>query len=165
MSNLSDAKQLKRPPYQKRTVIIRGVEQRDLAAAMVANCPIDPHRPLAVTLGEQVKARGLDQNALMWSGPLREIAEQAWVEGRQYTAEVWHAFFKRSFLFEDDDIDLAEMVKEGYRKWDYDPEGERILVGSTTQLTKRGFSNYLEQIFAYGAGLGVHLHESPGRDR
>lgn len=42
-----------------------------------------------------------------------------------------------------------------YKKWDYMPNGERVLVGSTTDLSKYGFGQYLEQIYANGASLGV----------
>ena len=163
MSNLSEATKLKRPPFTKRMIRLVSRVQVDTAIAMLNNCPVDADRPLLLTLGEEPKGRGLDANALMWAGPLRDIAEQAWVDGRQFSAEVWHEYFKKEYLFEDDDLDLAEMVKEGYRKWDYAPDGNRVLVGSTTQLTKRGFANYLEQITAYGAGLGVQFHEAPGR--
>ena len=40
----------------------------------------------------------------------------------------------------------------------YDPAGERVLIGSTTQLTTLGMSRYIEQIEAYGASeLGVRF--------
>lgn len=40
--------------------------------------------------------------------------------------------------------------------------GERILIGSTTQLTTGGFSDYLEQVYSYGANLGVLFTASRG---
>jgi len=170
MSNMAEP--TVRPKFNKREIRLVGRVQVDTAIAMLQNCPVDADRPLLLTLGEEPKGRGLDANARMWAGPLRDIAEQAWVTveestgksiSRQFTAEVWHEYFKKEFLFEDDDLDLAEMVKDGYRKWDYAPDGSRVLVGSTTQLTKRGFANYLEQVCAYGAGLGVMFHEAPNR--
>lgn len=111
---------------------------------------------------EEVKARKPDQNALMWSGPLADIANQAWHNGCQYPAEVWHETYKRLYLPEEFD---AELCKEGYRKWAIDRDGERVLIGSTTQLTVRGFAQYLEQVIADGAGMGVMFSASPNEGR
>jgi len=134
--------------------MLRTVQQRGIVMALLPNLPLDEANPIEVIIREPVKARGMDQNALMWVGPLADIAAQAWVDGRQFSADVWHEHFKREYLPEEFD---PELTKEGYRKWDYTPAGERVLVGSTTQLTKRGFSQYLEQIEADGAGMGVQF--------
>ena len=56
-------------------------------------------------------------------------------------------------------LDLTQ-VKEGYRKYEETPDGKRILIGSTQKLTKHGFSLYMEQIYAYGADLGVRFSET-----
>lgn len=145
---------MSRPKFQTRQLFLRSDQQRGILMALIPNLPLDDQNPLEVVIREPVKARGMDQNALMWVGPLADIAEQAWVGGRQYSAEVWHEAFKRDYLPEEFD---PELTKEGYRKWDYMPNGERVLVGSTTQLTKRGFSQYLTQIEAFGSGLGVQF--------
>ena len=65
---------------------------------MIRNAPVDPERPNEVVLREEKKTRKQDQNSLMWAGPLRDIAEQAWVSGRQFGPEVWHEFYKREYL-------------------------------------------------------------------
>jgi hypothetical protein len=114
--------------------------------------------PIEVVIREQIKGRRPDANARMWSGPLKDISEQAWIEGRQHSSDVWHAYFKRELLPEDFD---PAMCKEGYRKYDFDPGGERILIGSTTHLTVKGFTEYLTAIEAFGASLGVSFHASP----
>lgn len=143
-----------RPKFKTRLIILLGEQQRQIARAMVDNLPIDPAHPIEVMAREQQRARSIDANAAMWAGPLRDIAEQAWVQGRQYTAEVWHEHFKREYLPDEYDDD---MCKAGYRKWDYLPNGERVLVGSTTQLTVRGFALYLQTVEAFGASLGVQF--------
>ena len=139
--------------FATRKIILLDDARRRLAVAMIENAPLG----IEVLAREPVKARKLDQQALMWVGPLADIAEQAWVDGRQFSAEVWHQHFKQSFLPETTDPELARLVKDAdnWRKWDYLPTGERVLVGSTTDLTVYGFSQYLEQVFAYGASLGV----------
>jgi hypothetical protein len=144
-----------RATYAARPFLLSSDAIRDRAIAAIQNAPIDPLRPLQVLVREEVKQRKPDQNALMWSGPLADIAAQAWIGGRQYSADVWHEHFKREHLPEEYD---PELCKEGYRKWDFTPGGERILVGSTTQLTVRGFARYLTQVESDGAGMGVTFH-------
>ena len=148
----------KRDKYPPRRIRLVGENQRVTAMTALRNAPIDPGRPLEVLIREEVKARKLDQNALMWRGPLFDISEQAYVSGRTYSAEVWHEQFKIEHLPEEFD---PELCKEGYRKWDITPRGGRILVGSTTDLTVKGFSEYLEKIHADGASLGVDFHANP----
>lgn len=141
-----------REKYPKRVIRIIGEQQKDLAKSLINALPIDADKPICVTIGEEVKVRKLDQNALMWVGPLKDISRQAYVHGRTYSEQVWHEYFKREFLPNEYD---EELTKEGYRKWITDPAGFPILIGSTTDLTVKGFSQYLMQIEAYGAGLGV----------
>lgn len=152
-----------RQKYQTRTIRLVGQLQKQTAHAAIDHLPIDPDSPLEIVIREEQKVRKPSANERMWAGPLRDIAEQAWINGRQFSAEVLHEHFKREFLPEDNDPELPELAKENYRKWDIDPAGNRILVGSTTQLLKRGFARYMEQVEAFGAGLGVIFHEAPDR--
>lgn len=152
-----------RQKFQTRSIFIVGQVQKQTAMAAIEHLPVDPDSPLEVVIREKQKVRGLDANARMWAGPLRDIATQAWVNGRQFSDVVWHEHFKREFLPEDNDPELHLLAKEGYRKWDIDPAGNRVLVGSTTQLLKRGFAQYLEQVEAAGSSLGVIFHEVPER--
>lgn len=150
-----------RQPFQTRTIRLVTEEVRANAHRVLDNIPIDSVKPLEMILREEKKARGLDQNAAMWAGPLADIAQQGWVSGRQYSAEVWHEHFKREYLPEDDDPELPILAKDGYSKWGFTPAGERVLVGSTTQLTRKGMTRYLQQIEAFGASLGVMFQASP----
>ena len=119
---------------------------------IIDHAQLDGVNPLQLTFGEEIKARKPDQNALMWAGPLKDIANQVYLGGRTYSSELWHEYFKKEFLPEEFD---PELCKEGYQKWDYDPSGERVCIGSTTDLTVKGFSQYLEQIYAFGAAQSV----------
>lgn len=143
-----------RPAMQPRKFILRDEKVRDSLLALVRNLPIDPLRPVEVVAREEVKARKPDQNAALWAGPLRDISEQAWLDGRQYSPEVWAQYFKRQLLPESFD---PELTMENYAKWAIDPAGDRILIGSTTQLTVKGHSQYREAIEAFGASLGVRF--------
>ena len=143
-----------REKYQRRIIRIIGESQKELCRKVIDSLPIDTSKPICVTISEEAKTRKLDQNAFMWAGTLKDISEQAYVNGRTYTPETWHEFFKREYL---PDIHDPELTKEGYLKWDIDPKGNRILRGSTTQLTIKGFAQYLTQVEAYGAGLGTEF--------
>jgi len=151
----------KRQKYQTRAIILYDTS-RDVALAMVRNAPDG----VEIVAREPVKARKPDQNALYWAGPLKDIETQAWVECRQYRDIVWHEMFKRDFL-PDDFIEereyLAKHVKnpDTYQKWVTIPGKDRVCAGSTTDLTPYGFGQYLEQVYAYGASLGVLFSANP----
>jgi len=49
------------------------------------------------------------------------------------------------------------LTKEGYVKYEVNPIGEFVLVASTKDLTVKGFAQYLTQIEAHGASLGVEF--------
>lgn len=147
--------QVKRDRFQTRTIRLVGKQQLDTALALITRLPIDSAKPLEIVIREEVKPRKPDQNALYWVGPLSDIAAQAYIDGRTLPAEVWHETYKRLYLPEEFD---AELTKEGYRKWAYDRDGQRVLIGSTTQLTVKGFARYLEQVIADGASMGVEFN-------
>lgn len=145
---------MKRARFPTRKILVVSPAQLSTAVAVLKTVPVDAANPIEIRIGEQVKGRNKDQNALMWAGPLRDIANQAYVNGQTYSADVWHEHFKREFLPEEAD---TELTREDYQKWRYLPSGERILNASTGDLTTKGFSIYLEQIYAYGASLGVQF--------
>lgn len=148
----------KRAKFVTQTRYLAGQVQREGVIKLIQNLPLDVDNPLEVVVREATKGRRLSQQALLFAGPMTDIASQAWFEGRQYSVEVLHEYLKRELLPEAFD---PELCKEGYIKFDVDPSGNRILVGSTTQLTVKGYSDYLEGVYAFGASLGVQFSASP----
>ena len=151
-------------PFRTRIIKLVGKPQLDAAFALLRNLPLGAD--LEVVIRKAVKGRTLDQNAAMWAGPLRDISEQAWIEGRQFSIEVWHDHFKREYLPDEfaisrEELEHAVKHPDTYRKWDIGPGGDRVLVGSTTELTKSGFTDYLRQVEAFGAELGVQFSANP----
>ncbi len=147
-----------RQQFQQRTFRLIGHQQRDGLLALVRNLPIDPAKPIEVVIREEKRKRSLDQNALYWSGPLHDIADQAWIDGQQFGDKTWNEHLKREFLPDDLSANFDDRdVKDGYRKWTTTPGGVCVLVGSTTDLTVKGMAEYLEQVYAYGARLGVQF--------
>ena len=152
---------MKRPKFETRRILLRTGEQVARALALLPHLPLDAERPLEFLVREEVKARKPDQNSLMWAGPLKDIAEQCYVAGRCHRAEVWHELFKADFLPEEYDPELCK--DETYQKWAIGFDGGRVLVGSTTDLTIKGFAQHLDQIHAFGGQRGVEFHEPPPR--
>lgn len=151
-----------RPKFIERKVRLIADEQIERAIAVLRNAPLDPLHPLEFLLREEVKARKPDQNSLMWAGPLKDISEQVWVERRQFSADVWNEHLKELFLPEEFD---PELCKDGYVKWGFSPSGKRALTGSSKDLTIKGFTQYLDQIHAFGGNHGVEFHEAPNREQ
>lgn len=83
------------------------------------------------------------QNRRYWGkGVLSQIAEQAVVNGRQYSAEVWHELMKKKF------IGVEEL-----------PDGS-VIGKSSAKLTTAQFSEFCEQVEAYAAtSLGVTFYD------
>ena len=155
---------MKREKFQTRTIRLVGEQQVNTALALLPNLPIDAKKPLELVIREEVKARKLDQNALMWVGPLKDISEQAYVEGRRFSDVVWHEHFKEQYLPDETQPGFdSELVKDPakYKKYDVTPSGNYVLVGSTTELSIKGFAIYLEQVYADGANLGVQFSANP----
>lgn len=94
---------------------------------------------LTVTRRVRTKA----QNRRYWgNGVLKQIAEQAVVNGRLYPAEVWHEQFKRQF------IGVTEL-----------PCGQ-VIGMSSTNLTTQEFCEFCDQVEAYAASeLGVTFYD------
>lgn len=89
------------------------------------------------------RKRTKPQNRRYWGrGVLAQIAEQAVVKGRLYSAESWHEQFKRQFI--------------GFEEL---PNGQ-IVGKSSADLTTEEFSNFCAQVEAFAASeLGVTFYD------
>jgi hypothetical protein len=147
-----------------RSIVLTDETRRQNAQAMLRNLPVDGS--IEVVARTFQRQRSTLQNSYHWMR-LTEIADQAWIDSKQYSAEAFHEHFKREYLPDDESMPreiLETVVKnpETYRKWDILPSGERVCVGSTTQLTRLGFAEYMTQIEAYATQeLGVMFSSGP----
>ncbi|WP_186202350.1 recombination protein NinB [Burkholderia gladioli] len=127
-------------------VIRNGSIWSNVVAFVRANAKVfaDRGEPLRVIVTAEERQRNAAQNRLYWGAILRSIAEQAWVEGRQFDKDAWHEYFARKYGVSDE-LTL--------------PDGEIILRRkSTSQMSVGEFSTYLNQIQAYAANtLGVEF--------
>lgn len=127
-------------PALNRTFVLRNeTNAKQLWAFLRANwvSMAQAGKPLAVAITEHKAKRSGEQNRLYWV-LLADIAESAWVEGRRYTKEQWHAHFAGEFI-----------------GWEDLPNGRRSPI-STTTLSVPEFTTYLERVMQYAAEeLGV----------
>ena len=93
----------------------------------------------------KLRTRTTKQNKRYWSrGVLKQIAEQAVVNGRQYSAEVWHELMKKKF------IGLVEL-----------PDGS-VIGQSSRDLSTTQFGEFCEQVEAYACTeLSVVFYDLP----
>ncbi len=136
-------------PVRKFFLLDEDVRARALAA--LKNAPLG----IEVVFREEEKKRSRDANSYQWAGMLGDFAREGWIDGKRYSEEVWHVWLKTKFL---PDQPTDGLTLKGYRKWIEMPDGSMSMVGSTTKLTTRGFSKYLEECMAFGAQeLGIRF--------
>lgn len=141
--------------FPKRTIYLKGEQQRETLLALVRNLPVDDKNPLQVTIQEETRQRGLSQNAYYWV-MLGQAAEQAWLEKRRYDADVWHVYCGRNVMA--DTITLKDGTVRS--KWIELPDGSTTIV-STTQLERKCFAEYVTTCEAFFANLGVQFRVNP----
>lgn len=104
----------------------------------------DRGRPLRVIVTEEEERRKLQQNRFYWGAVISRIAEQAWVEGQQFSKDAWHEYYGRLFGV-CQDVTL--------------PDGEVVTRRlSTADMTVGDFSEYCERVQAHAAAeFGVEF--------
>lgn len=109
-----------------------------------AKACLEKGEPLRVIVTSDEKKRNGQQNRFYWAVALRDISEQAWIDGKQFDKDAWHEYFSRKFgVCEDLTLPDGEIITR--RK-------------STTQMTVGEFSTYVNQVQAWAANhLGVEF--------
>lgn len=130
----------------ERTFVLTGPEQAARAWGFVkanAKAMAEAGKPLQLTVSEETKKRSGQQNRRHWA-IVTQIAENAWVAGRQHSKEVWHEFLARRFGI------MREMTL---------PDGEIVLTRvSTSDMDADEFNKMMAQIEAYAVSeLGIEL--------
>lgn len=140
-----------REKYRTRSIILLGDRQKEIACAAIRNAPAG----VEAVIREPVKVRGLDQNGFYWL-ILGQIAEQAWLGGRQYSKEVWHHYCGINLMPEQ----ITTKDGEIRSKWEEVPDGDAVVI-STTKLERKCFAEYTTIVEAFGASLGVQFSVNP----
>lgn len=101
--------------------------------------------PFEIVLRPLKAKRSADQNRRYWA-LLREVAATVWIDGRQYSDEVWHEHFKRELI-----------GREEIRL----PSGEVEVRGiSTTTLSVEAMGFYMDGISLWCIESGFPLAEA-----
>lgn len=104
---------------------------------------------ISLVVQPQEDNRSLCQNKFYWGVLLKEISEQARIGGQKYAADAWHELGKRQFL----PRKVKKTVVAGWKN-----KVITISIASTTGLSVRAMSSYLERFSAFAAAdLGVTL--------
>lgn len=126
----------------QRTFILRSEKQIPLIEAFIrANLGAD--RPLAVVVSEPRAKRTQEQNDALHA-LIRQIAAEAYVDGKQYSMTAWKEFFRDRFV-SNDRIEL--------------PDGRTVMRHrSTTELSVGEMSELIDAIKSYAATeLGLEV--------
>jgi hypothetical protein len=117
-----------------------------VVAFIKANAPVfaDKGEPLRLIVTAEERQRNQQQNRFYFGAVLKQVSEQAWVDGKQYDKDTWHEYFARKYGI------LDELTL---------PDGEIITRRkSTTQMSVGEFSEYLDAVQSYAGGtLGVQF--------
>ena len=111
----------------------------NLCAFVAANAKacLERNKPLRIIVTQSEAKRRSEQNAFYWGAVITQIAEQAWVSGRQFSKETWHEMYARMFgVCEDITLPNGEVVTK------------RL---STTEMTVSQFAEYMQQVQAHAA--------------
>lgn len=125
-----------------QTIILRGLEQRALACALVEQAPVDA----VVTIKEAT--RNLDQNAKLWA-MLSDIS-RAKPEGRCWPAETWKCAFMHALGHQ---VQFAEGL---------DGAGPFPIGFRSSRLSKRQFADLITMAQEYGDRHGVRWSDERG---
>lgn len=131
--------------YKEYTLRDNSVWQT-IVALVKANAPsfASKGEPLRIIVTSEERKRNSQANRFYWGAVLAQIAEQAWVNGQQYTPDTWHEYYARKFgVCEDVTLPTGEVIVR--RK-------------STSTMSEREFSEYTTKIQAdASANLGVEF--------
>ncbi|MCM2312204.1 MAG: recombination protein NinB [Steroidobacteraceae bacterium] len=113
---------------------------------MNAGSAVERGKPLRVIVTEDEKKRNNEQNKRLWKAIYEQIAQQAWIDGRQFSKDAWHEHIAGLYM------PKVEIVT---------PFGEIVSRRkSTSELTVSEFSEYMQKAEAYAASeLGVVFDE------
>lgn len=125
-----------------RTFILRTPTQHQHLLSLLAknwSAMAQQNRPLAVTVMEAKATRSGPQNRRYWA-LLRDISESAWVDGKRFASDIWHAEFAGRFI-----------------GWHQTPSGRDVPI-STSTLSVSEFAEYMDRIEAFAREeFGIEL--------
>lgn len=102
---------------------------------------------LQLSIKPKEDERSSMQNAFYWGVLLKEISEQAQINGQKYTVDAWHELGKRQHL----PRRITKTTVAGRKR-----KVVTVTIGTTTKLSVKAMSVYLTKFSAFAATeLGV----------
>ncbi|CAJ0710663.1 recombination protein NinB [Ralstonia thomasii] len=102
-----------------------------------AQACLERGHPLRIIVTAEERRRTSEANKFYWGVVLRDISEQAWVQGRQFDTSTWHAYFAELY---------GEKVEITL------PDGRiHVTRRSTSDMSVGDFSEYLAKVQAHAA--------------
>ena len=98
---------------------------------------LEADSPIRLIVTTQEEKRRSEQNRYYWKCVIGSIADQIWVDGKQFSKDAWHEL-------------LAGMygAKEDIRLPNGQITTKRL---STTEMSVKQFSKYIDDVIKYGA--------------
>jgi len=107
--------------------------------------------PVHIKVCEAELDRTLAANRFYWSTVLKQISQQACIDGQRWSVDAWHELFKRQFL----GYEIIKFKVAGKKR----TQVKRQLK-STTKLKIKAFSVYLDKVIAFAVtDLSVQFSE------
>lgn len=107
--------------------------------------------PVHIRVCEAELNRSVEANKYYWGIVLKEISEQACIDGQRWSVDAWHELFKRQFLgYEIKKIKVAGKKKTYVKRQ----------LKSTAKQKIKPFSVYLDKVIAFAVtDLSVQFSE------
>ena len=126
------------------TFRVRDVTNHKPAHTMAFKAAMGIVEPYEIVLRPLKAKRSSDQNKRYWA-LLREVAATVWVDGRQFSDEVWHTYFRQQFIGSDSVVM---------------PDGKEVVTPiSTTTLSVDEMGHYMRQIEQWCVEQGYPVME------
>ncbi len=107
--------------------------------------------PVHIKVCEAELNRTVEANRYYWGIVLKEVSEQACIDGQRWSVDAWHELFKRQFL----GYEIIKFKIAGKKK----TQVKRQLK-STAGLKIKAFSLYLDKVIAFAVtDLSVQFSE------
>lgn len=119
------------------------------AGYQLAKRVINGGASVRICVQQHEEDRTLQQNRYYWGVVLKDVSDQASIDGQRWAVEAWHELFRRQFI----GMAIKKVTVAGRKK--------KVVIRSlrsTKDLKVRAFSLYLDQIIAFAVvDLSVRL--------
>jgi hypothetical protein len=155
-----------RQPIEKRTVLLRGEEQRQRALLIVQRMPIDPERPIRVVIDDPLPAKSREQEE-KYHAMIGDIANQYEHAGRKWDLESMKRIlleqFRRDTVKDTECMHLWASIGQLEMAPSLDGSGVVVLGVQSRKFPMKLASLFVEWLYALGCELNIKWSEPRGK--